>query len=95
MKDKRKAKLDKHFDILIENRKVSVLSYKISNKDGNNILALKTMVKSELIPRLIGKSVQISIPAEDASINVVGECYVFAHFPPLYEIGFKIPNWES
>lgn len=94
MKDKRKAKLDKHFDILIENKKVSILSYKISNKDGNNILTLKTMVKSELIPRLIGKSVRISIPEEDVTINVVGVCYVFLHFPPLYEIEFKIHNLE-
>lgn len=92
MKDKRRAKSDKHFDILIEDKKVSILSYKISSKDGNNILTLKTMVKSELIPAFIGKSVRIFIPAEDTSVDVVGECCVFAHFPPLYEIEFKIPD---
>ena len=95
MKDKRKAKLDKHFNILIEDRKVPILSYKFANKDGENILTLKTMVKSELISRLIGKSARISIPAGDTSINVVGECYVFAHFPPLYELEFKIPNLKN
>ena len=95
MKDKRRAKLDKHFDILIEDKKVSILSYKISSRDGNHILILKTMVKSELIPKLMGKLVRISIPAGDASINMVGECYVFAHFPPLYELEFRIPYGES
>ena len=92
MKDKRKAKLAKHFDILIEDQKVPILSYKMSSKDGSPILTLKTMAKSELIPRLTGKSVRISIPTGDTSIDVVGECYVFAHFPPLYELEFKIKN---
>lgn len=92
MRDKRKAKLEKHFNVLIENKKVPVLSYEISKKNGNRILIFKTMVKSELIPRLTGKSVQISIPTENGPINVTGECYVFAHFPPLYIVEFKISN---
>lgn len=95
MEDKRKAKLDKHFNILIENKKVSILSYRISNKGGNDILTLRTMVKSEPISRLVGKSVRISIPAEGTSINIMGRCYVFAHFPPLYELEFEILNLES
>lgn len=92
MKDKRNAKFSKHFNILIENKKVPILSYKISSKDGNTILTLKTMKKSELISRLMGKSVRISIFTGETPIDVVGKCYVFAHFPPLYEVGFKIQN---
>ena len=95
MKDKRKAKLDKHFDILIEGQKVPILSYKISSRDGKDILTLKTMIKSELIPRLTGKLVQISIPAENATINVAGRCFVVAHFPPLYEAEFILQHEES
>ena len=90
MKDKRKAKLEKHFDILIENKKVSILSYKIKKRERDSILILKTMVKSELIPRLIGKSVRIVIPTESAAIDVVGECYLYAHSPPLHELELRI-----
>lgn len=90
MNDKRKAKLEKHFDILIEDEKVPILTYKVSHRSGKNILKLKTMIKSELIPRLIGKTVRISIPADGVSINVVGKCFVYAHFSPLYEIEFEV-----
>ncbi|MCB7512570.1 hypothetical protein LI073_00770 [bacterium 210917-SL.2.15] len=90
MKDKRKGKLDKHFHIIIEDKKVPILSYKISGQGERRILSVKTMIKSEIIPRLIGRPTKVSISTEKSVINILGECYLFAHFSPLYEIEFRI-----
>ena len=94
MKDKRKAKLEKHFDILIEDIKVPILTYKVSRRSRKDILTLKTMIKSEVIPRLVGKTVRVSIPSDGAAIHVVGKCFVYAHFSPLYEIEFEVLQSE-
>ena len=90
MRDKRKGKLDKHFNVLIENKKVPVLSYKLITDSDGKLLTLKTLMKSEMLPRLIGKTVKISIATEKETLDFLGECYVFAHLSALYEVGFRI-----
>ena len=86
MNDKRKGKLEKHFDIFIENKKVPVLSYKIDK----NTLVLKTMIKSELITIPLEKHVKISIPTDDSFIDITGECFSVFQHTPLYEIKFIV-----
>lgn len=72
-----------------------ILTYKVSHRSGKEILTLKTMIKSEVIPRLVGKTVRVSILAVRASINVVGKCFAYAHFSPLYEIEFEVLQLTS
>lgn len=65
MKDKIQEKLKKHYPIFVNGNKALILSHKIYSADENNILEIKTKIRSTVSQFYFGEILKIELPCGD------------------------------
>lgn len=65
MKNKIQEKLKKHYPILVNGHKVPILSHKIYFDNENNILEIKTKIRSTVSHFYFGGILKIELPCDD------------------------------